>query len=80
MQVGASGRCEVNTCFGRTRPSSVLNVQTRNVQKLCKMCPNPFVPPPPDNLEYLLAVCENLAHPFHPVYDDGKGGGWKWWE
>ena len=23
---------------------------------------------------------KNLAHPLHPVYDDGKGGGWKWWE
>ena len=22
---------------------------------------------------------KNLAHPLHPVYDDGKGGGWKWW-
>ena len=26
-------------------------------------------------LEYLLAVSKNLAHPLHPVYDDGKGGG-----
>ena len=34
----------------------------------------------PNNLEYLLAVSKNLAHPLHPVYDDGKGGGWKWWE
>ena len=33
----------------------------------------------PDNLEYLLAVSKNLAHPLPPVYDDGKGGGWKWW-
>ena len=31
------------------------------------------------NLEYLLAVSKNLAHPLHPVYDDGKGGGWNWW-
>ena len=22
---------------------------------------------------------KNLAHRLHPVYDDGKGGGWKWW-
>ena len=41
-------------------------------------CPPP--PPSPNNLEYLLAVSKNLAHPLHPVYDDGKGGGWKWWE
>ena len=39
-----------------------------------------FCPPSPNNLEYLLAVSKNLAHPLHPVYDDGKGGGWKWWE
>ena len=25
-------------------------------------------------------LSKNLAHPLHPVYDDGKGGGWKWWE
>ena len=25
-------------------------------------------------------MSKNLAHPLHPVYDDGKGGGWKWWE
>ena len=37
-------------------------------------------PPSPNNLEYLLAVSKNLAHPLHPVYDDGNGGGWKWWE
>ena len=30
-------------------------------------------------LEYLLAVSKNLAHPLHPVYDDGKGGGVQWW-
>ena len=35
-------------------------------------------PPSPNNLEYLLAVSKNLAHPLHPVYDDGKGGGWKY--
>ena len=34
----------------------------------------------PNNLEYHLALSKNLAHPLHPVYDDGKGGGWKWWE
>ena len=39
-----------------------------------------FAPTSPKNLEYLLVVSENLAHPLHPVYDDGKGGGWKWWE
>ena len=40
-----------------------------------------FLPPPsPNNLDYLLAVSKNLAHPWHPVYDDDKGGGWKWWE
>ena len=38
-----------------------------------------FAPTSPNNLEYLLAVSKNLAHPLHPVYDDGKGGGWKWW-
>ena len=37
-----------------------------------------FAPPSPNNLEYFLAVSKNLAHPLHPVYDDGKGGGWKW--
>ena len=40
----------------------------------------PPPPPSPNNLEYLLAVSKTLAHPLHPVYDDGKGGGWKWWE
>ena len=39
-----------------------------------------FAPTSPNNLEYLLAVSKNLAHPLHPAYDDGKGGGWKWWE
>ena len=39
-----------------------------------------FCPPSSNNLEYLLAVSKKLAHPLHPVYDDGKGGGWKWWE
>ena len=39
-----------------------------------------FAPTSPNNLEYLLIVSKNLAHPLHPVYDDGKGGGWKWWE
>ena len=39
-----------------------------------------FAPSSPNNLEYLLAVSKNLTHPLHPVYDDGKGGGWKWWE
>ena len=38
-----------------------------------------FGPPSPNNLDNLLAVSKNLAHPLHPVYDDGKGGGWKWW-
>ena len=33
-----------------------------------------------NNLEYLLAVSKNMAHLLHPVYDDDKGGGWKWWE
>ena len=39
-----------------------------------------FCPHLTNNLEYLLAVSKNLAHPLHPVYDHGKGGGWKWWE
>ena len=39
-----------------------------------------FAPTSPNNLEYLLAVSKNLAHPLHPVCDDGRGGGWKWWE
>ena len=39
-----------------------------------------FAPTSPNNLEYLLAVSINLAHPLHPVYDDGKGDDWKWWE
>ena len=38
-----------------------------------------FCPPSPNNLEYLLAVSKNLARPLYPVYDHGKGGGWKWW-
>ena len=39
-----------------------------------------FLPPPsPNNLEYLLAMSKNLAHPLHPVSDNGKGGGLKWW-
>ena len=36
-------------------------------------------PTSPNNLGYLL-VSKNVAHPLHPVSDDGKGGGWKWWE
>ena len=36
-------------------------------------------PPSPKNLEYFLAVSKNLAHLLHPVFHDGKGGGWKWW-
>ena len=39
-----------------------------------------FAPTLPNKLEYLLAVSKNLAHPLHPVHDDAKGGGWKWWE
>ena len=39
-----------------------------------------LAPTSPNKLEYLLAVSKNLAHPLHPVYDDGKGGDWKWWE
>ena len=39
-----------------------------------------FAPTSPNNLEYLLAVSKNLAHPLDLVSDDGKGGGWKWWE
>ena len=39
-----------------------------------------FAPTSPNNLEYLLTVSKNLAHPLHPVYDNDKGGGWKWWE
>ena len=39
-----------------------------------------FAPTSPNDLEYLLAVSKNLAHPLHPVYDNDKGGGWKWWE
>ena len=39
-----------------------------------------FAPTSPNNLEDLLAVSKNLAHPLHPVHDDGKGGGWQWWE
>ena len=42
--------------------------------------PVPVAPTSPNNLEYLRGVSKNLAHPLHPVYDDGKGGGWKWWE
>ena len=37
-----------------------------------------FCPPSPNNLECLLAVSK--THPLPPVYDDGMGGGWKWWE
>ena len=39
-----------------------------------------FAPTTPNNLEYLLTVSKNLAQPLHPIYDDGKGGDWKWWE
>ena len=24
-------------------------------------------------------MSKKLAHPLHPLYDHGKGGGWKWW-
>ena len=37
-----------------------------------------FAPTSPNNLEYFLAMSKNLAHPLHPVYDNSKGGGWKW--
>ena len=37
-------------------------------------------PTSPNNLEYLLTVSQNWAHPLHPIYDNGTGGGWKWWE
>ena len=30
-------------------------------------------------LEYLLAASKHLAHPLHPIYDNGKGGGVQWW-
>ena len=39
-----------------------------------------FAPTSPNILQYLLAVSNNLAHSLHPVSDNGKGGGWKWWE
>ena len=39
-----------------------------------------FCPPSPNNLDNPVAVSKNLARPLHPLYDDGKGGGWKWWE
>ena len=39
-----------------------------------------FAPTSPNILEYVLAVSKNLAHSLHPVHDNGKGGGWKWWE
>ena len=43
--------------------------------------PVPVLPPlAKQPVEGLLAVSKNLAHPLHPVYDDGKGGGRKWWE
>ena len=40
---------------------------------------------PKHNLEYSLNLWSQskknfLAHPLHPAYDNGKGGGWKWWE
>ena len=44
----------------------------------CLFLPPP--PPSPKNLEYLLAMSKNLARLLHPVYNDGKDGGWKWWE
>ena len=34
-----------------------------------------FAPTSLNNLEYLLTVSKNLAHPLHPVYDNDKGGG-----
>ena len=40
---------------------------------LCLFLPPP--PPSPNNLEYFLAMSKNPAHPLHPFYDDGKGGG-----
>ena len=35
-----------------------------------------FAPASPNYLDHLLAVSKNLAHPLHPAYDNGKGGGW----
>ena len=46
----------------------------------CDHSPPVFAPTSANNLEYFLAMSKKLAHPLHPVYDDGKGGGWKWLE
>ena len=65
-----------------TAPGGVLACQARpghlflTIPHACLFLP----PPSPNNLEYLLAVSKNLARPLHPVYDNGKGAGWKWWE
>ena len=40
--------------------------------------PVPVFAPPHQTI--WRTVSKNLAHPLHPVCDDGKGGGWKWWE
>ena len=37
-------------------------------------------PPLHQTMWNTFSPCTNLANPLHPVYDDGKGGGWKWWE
>ena len=38
------------------------------------------LPPQSNNLEYPHAMSKIVAHLLHLVYDDDKGGGWKWWE
>ena len=39
-----------------------------------------FAPPPPLTKQSGVPspMSKNLAHLLHPVYDDGKGGGWKY--
>ena len=68
----------------RKRYPSLWGVSVLGTRRASFFDPSPlvpvFAPTSPNNLEYLLAVSKNLAHPLHPIHDDGKSGGWKWWE
>ena len=81
---GSSNRHTVADAFWRLRTGqggSVSAPDARLASFFDHSSPLPvFAPTSPNNLEYLLTMSKNLAHPLHPVYDNDKGGGWKWWE
>ena len=85
---GALERCarSPHTQFGEYCLCLMRHIWGALVRRACAGHLSPlvpgFAPTSPNNLEYFLAVAvsKNLAHPLHPVNDDGKGGGCQWWE